>query len=367
MTTDDIATVAREYFPNRTVEDAHAHGSGHINDTYATTMRDGEESKRYIFQRINRTIFRDVEGLMDNIARVTAHLRKKADASPQDAHTRPLTLVPTRTGRFYHEAATGEAWRVYEFIENAQSFDVCTGPEQAREAAGAFARFQRDLCDLPGGPLKETIPYFHHTPRRYAALENALLDNAAGRAAGVKAEIAFCSARKAMTARVLDLMEAGRIPQRTTHNDTKLNNVMIDARSGRAVCVIDLDTVMPGSVLFDFGDMIRTSTPTAPEDEPDLNKVRIDLAIFEGLANGYGAVARNFLAEYERENLVFSGKLITFTIGIRFLADYLAGDVYFKVHRPGHNLDRARTQFKMVEEIERHEDEMEAIVRSALA
>ncbi len=367
MKMDEIKAVATRFPLSGAVEDARPHGSGHINDTYAVACRNGDARRRYVFQRINRGIFKDVDGLMDNVARVTAHLRaKNAEEEPAHAVRETLTLIPTQNGHAFHQTETGDAWRVYDFIENADTYDVCAGPDQAGEAARAFGRFQKQLVDLPGGPLKETIPYFHHTPRRYEALDQAFLENAAGRRAEVGAEMAFCEARKPMTTRVLDLMRDGLIPERTTHNDTKLNNVMIDNQTGRAVCVIDLDTVMPGSALFDFGDMIRTFTPTAPEDEPDLNKVRLDIVIFEGLARGYCGMAREFLTDAEREHLVFAGKLITFTIGIRFLTDYLAGDVYFKVHRPGHNLDRARTQFKMVEEIERNEPTMNALVQDAL-
>lgn len=367
MNMDEIKAVANRFPLSGGLEDARPHGSGHINDTYAVTCRNGDERRRYVFQRINCGIFKDVAGLMDNVARVTAHLLAKNAADEAGRAAREtLTLIPTRDGASYHLTEAGDAWRVYNFIEDASTFDVCAGPDQAREAARAFGRFQKQLVDLPGGPLKETIPYFHHTPRRFEALEKAFRENIDGRRAEVEAEMAFCTARKPMTGRVLDLMRDGLIPERTTHNDTKLNNVMLDNRTGRAVCVIDLDTVMPGSALFDFGDMIRTFTPTALEDEPDLNKVRLDIAIFEGLARGYCAMAREFLTEPEREHLVFAGKLITFTIGIRFLTDYLAGDVYFKVHRPGHNLDRARTQFKMIEEIEQNEPAMNAIVQDAL-
>jgi hypothetical protein len=346
--------------------EARPHGSGHINDTYAVACAADGGLRHYVFQRINRDIFKDVEGLMENVARVTRHLRDVCGAGAQPSRA-CLALIPTVEGRTYFAGADGECWRVYDYIEDAETFDVCSGPEQAFEAAQAFGRFQRQLVNLPGGPLHETIPYFHHAPRRLAALEEACAADAAGRRAAVEEEIAFCSARRDLLARVQEGLDAGRIPQRVTHNDTKLNNVMMDCATGRALCVIDLDTVMPGSVLFDFGDMVRTFTPTAPEDEPDLSKVRMDMDIFEGLARGYIGVARDFLTAAEREELSFAGPLITLVIGIRFLTDYLAGDVYFKVHRPGHNLDRARTQFKMVREMERRQSEMAALIEKALA
>jgi hypothetical protein len=364
---EKAADICRQFQIEGETVRAAPHGSGHINDTYAVTLtRQGGET-RYIFQRINHTIFRNVEGLMDNIVRVTAHVRRKLQESGgADVARGTLSLVPAKNGRAFILTADGEYWRVYQFIDGASTYDVCAGPEQAREAARAFGYFQSLLVDLPGGRLVETLPYFHHTPRRFEVLRKAVEEDKVGRRAKVQKEIAFCTERAGDTGLVVDLIGQGKIPERTTHNDTKLNNVMIDNRTGKGLCVIDLDTVMPGSVLYDFGDMVRTFTPTAAEDEPNLSKVSLNMAVFEGLVEGYLDAAGRFLTPVEKEHLVFAGKLITFTIGIRFLADYLAGDTYFKIARPEHNLDRARTQFKMVEEIERSQRQMEQIVRDRL-
>ncbi len=343
------------------VTEAVPYGSGHINDTYCVRVDSSDgKVRRYIFQRINHRVFQNIEGLMDNIDRVTRHLRNKLTANAEaDAARQALHLVPTRDQKTYARSDGGEYWRVYDFIEGASTYDVCRGPDQAYEAAKAFGRFQAMLVDLPGPRLVETLPYFHHTPRRLEALRQAIQKDARGRHAEVQHEIAFCEARAKEAGVIVEAMEQGRLAERTTHNDTKLNNVLIEDRTGRGLCVIDLDTVMPGSVLYDFGDMVRTFTPTAAEDETDLEKVMLDMNIFDGLAEGYLTATGEFLTPAERQYLVCAGKLITFTIGIRFLTDYLAGDVYFKIARPRQNLERARTQFKMVSEIEARQKEME--------
>jgi aminoglycoside phosphotransferase (APT) family kinase protein len=269
-----------------------------------------------------------------------------------------LTLVPARDGQAWHVDAAGNHWRAYLFIERARTYDAVESAEQAFKAARAFGEFQRQLADLPAPRLHDTIPDFHHTPKRFAALEAAIRADAAGRAKLARAEIDFALAHQPMT-RVL--LEAN-LPERVTHNDTKFNNVMLDEATGEGICVIDLDTVMPGLALYDFGDMVRTTTSPAKEDERDLTKVTMQFPMFEALVRGYLAAAGGFLTPAEKQRLAFSGKLITFEIGIRFLTDYLAGDVYFKVHRDGHNLDRCRTQFKLVESIAQQEDAMNKLV-----
>jgi Ser/Thr protein kinase RdoA (MazF antagonist) len=339
------------------------YGSGHINDTFEVVMK-GAPRQRYIFQRINHRIFRNVEGLMENISRVTRHLRSRLEKTPgSDPDRETLTLIPARDGRCFLRTDAGEYWRAYIFIEGATTHDVCKGPEQAGQAAQAFQRFQAALVDLPGGPLHETIPYFHHTPRRFSALKEAIEKDSAGRKDSAREAIEFALEREAMTSVITNLLETGDLPGRVTHNDTKLNNVMIDDQTGKGVCVIDLDTVMNGSALYDFGDMVRTSTPVCLEDEPDLSKVDINLDVFEALVRGYTQNAKGFLTRTECEHLAFAGRLITFTIGIRFLTDYLSGDVYFRTHRPGHNLDRARVQFRLVATMEKHRGRMEQTVK----
>ncbi len=338
------------------------YGSGHINDTFRAIYEQDGREVHYIHQRVNKNIFKNVPGLMDNVGRVTRHQRKKfEEAGADDLDRRVLTLVPTTEGKDYFVDAKGDFWRTYVFIEDAVGIDVVENTEQACEAAKSFGEFQCQLADLPGR-LVDTIPDFHHTRSRFDTLKDAIAADVHGRAADVKAEIEFAMQREQMVDVVIDLMTSGEVPERVTHNDTKLNNVLIDNTTGKGICVIDLDTVMPGSVLYDFGDMIRTTTTRAPEDETDLSKVEMDITYFEALVKGYLETASGFLTKKECELLPFSGQLITFEIGLRFLTDYLQGDVYFKTDREGHNIDRCRKQFKMVESMERQSDAMERIM-----
>ena len=329
------------------------YGNGHINDTYEVIFDQSGKLVRYILQRINCNIFRDPVGLMENIRRVTAHL------SSRNADSRSsLTLVPTQDGECFYMDADNNCFRCYLFIENATSFDILENPRQAFEAARAFGRFQADLADIPGGRLNETIKDFHNTPVRVQQLENAIKLDKCGRAKDVAAEIDFVLSRKPMTEKLIKLQAEGAVIERITHNDTKLNNVMIDDATGSGICVIDLDTVMPGLAHYDFGDMVRTGTSPAPEDETDLSKICMRFNMFEALLRGYCSEAGRVLNDCELENLPFAGALITLEIGTRFLTDYLEGDVYFKTHRDGHNLDRARSQFQLVRSIESQHDEM---------
>jgi len=344
------------------VGDIRPYGSGHINDTFVVEVDQAGAPVRYILQRLNTDVFRDPAAVMRNIGRVTRHLADRLRrAGVRDASRRALTLVPTLDGADWLDEPDG-AWRVYLFIERARTYDQIEHPGQAEAAARAFARFQLELADLPVGSLAETIPDFHHTRRRFEALREAVRADPLGRASGCRPEIEFAFAREGIVDTLLDARAAGLLPDRVTHNDTKLNNVMLDDATGEGVCVIDLDTVMPGLVLYDFGDMCRTATRPTPEDERDLGRVRMRPDMFEVLARGYLSAAADFLLDAEVERLAFSARLITFEIGIRFLADYLLGDVYFKTHRPGHNLDRCRVQFRMVESFEANEDRMREIV-----
>jgi Ser/Thr protein kinase RdoA (MazF antagonist) len=274
-----------------------------------------------------------------------------------------LTLVPTKAGRGWHTDAAGNRWRCYVFVEGATGHDIIRNADQAYQAAKAFGAFQALVADLPGGRLVETIPNFHHTPSRYANFQAALAKDAHGRASLAQPEIAFALARAHEVGVIADAMARGEIPERVTHNDTKLNNVLLDNETQEGICVIDLDTVMPGSALYDFGDLVRTSTSPAAEDETDLSKVTMQLPMFEALVKGYLSTAGGFLTPRERALLPFAGKLITFEIGLRFLTDWLEGDVYFKIKRPQHNLDRLRTQFKLVESIEAQLPAMQALVK----
>ncbi len=346
-----------------TYVDAEPWGSGHINDTYRMKIKQGGRDVYYIVQRINHKVFPHVPEMMDNIERVTKHLRKKIEAIPGSDYSREaLCLVYARDNKPYYLDPDGNYWRAYVFVEHATTIDYVSSPRQAYEAAKAFGRFQGMLRDLPGEPLFEVIPGFHHTPKRFERFLEVLEADALGRAASARAEIDFVLARRDKTSVIVDLLDSGRLPSSVTHNDTKINNVMMNDSDGKGICVIDLDTVMPGSILYDFGDEVRTSTVNAAEDEKDLSKVRFSLEYFSELVRGYLESAGDFLTSDEINLLAFSGRLITFEIGLRFLTDYLEGDVYFKVHRDGHNLDRCRTQFEMVRQMEELSDEMEAIV-----
>jgi Phosphotransferase enzyme family len=355
----DVRQVASHFQILGDYQVAAPYGSGHINDTYCAVFDQAGTPVRYILQRINHNIFKKPVALMENVQRVTAHLAGKANGEV-DFSRRALTLVTTRTGKAYHCDGEGNHWRCYLFIEKARTYDAVESAQQAFQAAKAFGQFQQMLADLSVPRLHDTIPDFHHTPKRFANLENAIQANKAGRAMLAQAEIAFALKRKSICSVLLD----AKLPERVTHNDTKFNNVMLDDATGEGICVIDLDTVMPGVALYDFGDMVRTTTSPAKEDERDLSKVTMQFPMFEALVRGYLSSAGKFLTSPEKKLLAFSGKLITFEIGLRFLTDYLEGDTYFKVHRDGHNLDRCRTQFKLVESIEQQEKEMNKLVES---
>lgn len=356
-TKHDVRAVARNFWIHGEFLGAEPYGSGHINDTYCVRFDQAGSGVRYIFQRINHNIFKNPVALMENVQRVTRHLNEKHAGQASESR-RALTLVLTRDDLPYHRDEAGNYWRVYFFIEKARAYDAVESAEQAFKAAKAFGQFQKLLADLPAPRLHDTIPDFHHTPKRYAALEKAIAADSANRAELCQAEISFALAHKAICRVLLD----AKLPERVTHNDTKFNNVMLDDATGEGICVIDLDTVMPGLALYDFGDMVRTTTSPAKEDEQDLTKVRMQFPMFEALARGYLSAAGDFLTPAEKKFLPFSGRLITFEIGLRFLTDYLSGDVYFKVHRDGHNLDRCRTQFKLAESIEQQEEQMNKLV-----
>jgi hypothetical protein len=356
---NDVQAAAGQFHIHGEFRQTQVCGSGHINDTYCVEFNQNGTPARYILQRVNHAIFTRPVGLMQNIERVTSHLALRAANEP-DARRRVLTLIPARDGRAWHVDSSGNYWRAYLFIEKARTYDSIESEAQAFNAAKAFGQFQGSLADLPAPRLIDTIPDFHHTPKRFAALEKAISADAVNRAKLARAEIEFALARKPITP---ILLEAG-LPERVTHNDTKLNNVLFDDTTGEAICIIDLDTVMPGLALYDFGDMVRTSTSPAKEDERDLTKVRMQFPMFEALVRGYLASAGGFLTKSEKRLLAFSGKLITFEIGLRFLTDFLEGDVYFKTKREGHNLDRCRTQFKLVESIEQQEEKMNHLVQT---
>jgi hypothetical protein len=342
--------------------DAYLYGSGHIHDTYASRFKIQRGIVRHIHQQINHKVFKEPEKVMENIERVTRCARERIIEAGGDPMRETLNLILAVDGKSFYRTPEGNYWRSYIFIEGARTFDKVESVKHIYNAAKAFGNFQKMLSSLPGGRLHETIPNFHHTRKRYEVFLETAAKDVKNRAQQVKAEIDFVLERESDVSIIVDMLEQGKIPERVTHNDTKLNNVMIDDKTGEGICVIDLDTVMPGSVLYDFGDAIRIGASTAAEDEQDLSKVGVDLAMFDCLAHGYLDAARDFLTPAEIDHLAFSANLLTFECGVRFLTDYLAGDVYFKIHREGHNLDRCRTQFKMVSEMEQKMDQMVAIV-----
>ena len=361
----DVEAVGRHFAVSGVFEGAAPCGAGHINDTYAATYREGATLRHFIHQRINHLIFRDPAAMMDNIERVTRHVQGRLAREPGAQPDREcLTLIPTRDGAAYHVDAAGHFWRTYRMIENAHSFDIVTSPGQAYEAARAFGLFQQRVVDLPGPRLHETIPAFHHTPLRYQALLTAHQRDVLGRAAGAEAEWAFARAHEPLSRLLVDLQNRGALPERITHNDTKINNVLMDDATGRGLCVIDLDTVMPGLSLYDFGDLVRTAVSPAAEDETDLSRIEVRLPYFEALVRGYLETAGSILTPAEISHLPEAGMLITFEVGLRFLTDHLNGDTYFKIHRPGHNLDRCRTQFALVAQLEKQLGELHALVEA---
>ena len=329
------------------------YGNGHINATYLVKT----DEEQYILQRINHHIFQDVPGLMRNVERVTAFLAEK---DPDPRHS--LHLVPAKDGAAYVEAE-GEFYRMYDFVHDSICLDAPETEEDFYQSAVAFGSFQRQLADFPANELSETIPRFHDTPNRYRALRAAIEKDALGRAASCREEIEFALTREADAAVMINLLAAGELPLRVTHNDTKLNNVMLDAKTRKPLCVIDLDTVMPGLAANDFGDSIRFGANTGAEDEKDLKKISLSLARYEAFARGFLEACGKALTPKEIETLPWGAKLMTLECGVRFLTDYLEGDTYFRIHRPEHNLDRARTQFALVADMEKKWTQMCDIVK----
>ena len=339
-------------------------GNGHINDTFLMKLRKDDETEgRVILQRMNRAIFTKPVELMENVMNVTEFLRKKIIANGGDPERETLNVIPTKEGKPYFVDSDGEYWRCYKFIEGATCYDQVESPEDFYESAVAFGNFQRLLADYPAETLHETIVGFHDTKARFEVFKKAVEEDVCGRAASVKPEIEFVLSQEE-TANVFgDLLAKGELPLRVTHNDTKLNNIMIDNETHKGICVIDLDTVMPGLAMNDFGDSIRCGASTAAEDEKDLDKVWCSMELFDIYARGFIEGCGGKLTKKEIELLPMGAKVMTFECGMRFLADYLQGDVYFKIHRPEHNLDRARTQFKLVADMEAKWDEMSEIIK----
>ena len=337
---------------------------GHINNTFVLEFDDGlGKIKSYLLQLINTNVFKNPDDLMENIVGVTEYLRKIVVDNGGDPERECLNVYFTFDGKPYYRDADGNCWRCYNFITGAHSCQSIDDPETFANAARAFGKFQCLLADYPSETLHETIPNFHNTLSRFADFEKAVSDNIAGRADSVRDEIDFVLARRDDAGVLVKLLEKGKLPLRVTHNDTKLNNVMFDNETDEGICVIDLDTVMPGLSLYDFGDSIRFGANTAAEDEKDLSKVSLSLPLYREYTAGYLSTAGQSLTPTEVEYLPFSAKLMTFECGMRFLTDYLNGDTYFRIAYDDHNLDRCRTQFRLVEDMERKMEDMKAITQ----
>ena len=335
------------------------YGNGHINDTFLTE----KDGIRYILQRMNDVVFPCPPEMMENIVGVTTHIRAKAEQRGEDTTRVSLTVVPTADGQNYFRDSIGSWWRVYVFVEKTIARQQVENTDDFEICAEAFGKFQQDLADYPADKLHETIVNFHNTPWRLENLKKAVEDDVCGRCAEAKEDIDFAMAREEFAGVLERAREAGELPLRVTHNDTKLNNILFDAETGAAVCVVDLDTVMPGYSVTDFGDSIRFGANTAVEDETDLSKVSLDLDLFEAYVRGFVRGCDGKLTEKEMELLPEGAMMMTFECGMRFLTDYLSGDTYFKIHRPKHNLERCRNQFALLADMERKLPEMRAIVK----
>ena len=358
----DLKKIFENFQVDGTFLQAEPYGSGHINDTFTVNCMQNGQNRRYILQRINHEIFKNPPAMMENIIRVTDHICGKLQTQDPVLADRQLRVINTYGDAGCYKDENGNYWRVYNLIENAYTCDVMENDAQVFEAARMFGWFQRMLIDLPGAQLHETILDFHNTPKRFRDFEQVLKADPCNRAKDVKAEIDFALEYAWISDVLLNLVDKGQIPVRIAHNDTKINNIMLDEKTGEGICVIDLDTVMQGLSLYDFGDMVRTVTSTAEEDEQDLSKVVMLMPRFEKLVEGFVQETGNFLNDTEKQHLIFGGKVIIFEQFIRFLGDHLAGDVYYKVHRENHNLDRSRTQIKLLQSIVAQEEQMNSVV-----
>ena len=365
----DVAAVLAHYDLGGEVGAVEPVAEGHINRSWTVALAGLPDSRcpipgpRFFLQQVNSSVFPDPERVVENIAAVTAHLSRAIRvAGLPSPERRALALVPTREGRPWYRDPDGRYWRLYPYIAGTAVREHVTTPAEACEVGRAFGAFQRLLADFRGERLHETIPYFHDTARRVAALEAAASADRAGRLAGCRPEVEALVSRGNLAEVLPPLLASGDVPERIAHNDAKSSNVLLDERTGEALCVVDLDTVMPGTALADFGDMVRSSTSPTAEDEPDLTRVFVRPYLFAALAEGYLAEAGATLTAAERAHLVFAGRWITYEQAVRFLTDHLAGDEYFRVANAGHNLVRTRSQMALLESLERSEEALHAII-----
>lgn len=363
MNKEKIVEVCRHFGVNSKITYIEQKKSGLINITYYLETLD---EKKYVLQRINTYVFKNPEELMQNISSVTHFVRKKIRESGGDPERETLRFLPCETGKFYYIDEENSAWRLYYFVDESYTIDETKDLEVFKSAGATFGKFMRYLNTYPAKELNETIVDFHNTPVRFQTFLNSLEKNASGRKDKCEKEIRFVLDREADTHRIVDLCENGQIPIRVTHNDSKINNVLFDCNTDKGICVIDLDTVMPGVSLYDFGDSLRSGANNTREDDANLDNVFFDLDLFRSYAEGFLSETADCLTKAEKENLPFGVKLMTFECGIRFLTDYLDGDLYFRTDYAEHNIVRARNQFKLVEDIEAKYDEMQKIVRECL-
>ena len=360
----DIEKICNHFSLNGEFTGYEKSNNGHINSTYMLIFEENGKVKKYVLQKINTVVFKDPDKLMSNIVAVTSHIRKKNEEMNIPWTDRgTLTFIPCKDGKYYYVDDNDNCWRVYGYIGDVYTCNAIDCAEVFENAGVAFGEFQKILADFDGASLHETIENFHNTVSRFADFKKAIDDNKSGRLDTVKDEVEFAIAREPDTHILVDMIAEGKLPLRVTHNDTKLNNILFDNVSDKGICIIDLDTVMPGLSLYDFGDSIRFGANTAAEDEKDVSKVSLSLELYEAYVKGYLSSAKDALTDLEKELLPFGAKIMTYECGIRFLMDYLNGDVYFHTEYPEHNLVRARTQFALVADIEKKMDKMLEITK----
>lgn len=359
-----IEGIAKQFDIEGDVVSVERFGSGHINDTFKVEVK-SQHNTSYLLQRINHHIFKDVDGLMNNISLVTNHLKSTLDGIVDDVDKYTLTIVPTKEQQLYFRSADGDFWRIFILLEGTKSYDILETPKQAYSGGQAFGRFQKQLATLDANKLVEILPNFHNIDFRMNNLRAAIAANTAGRVAEVGEILDYIFVREKKMRRVLKLAENRQLPLRITHNDTKFNNVLLD-QNDNVQCVIDLDTVMPGYVAYDFGDAIRTIINSAAEDEPDVSNIKLNIPLFEAYAEGYISEAKDFLTDSEIESLMYGVLLLPYMQAVRFLTDYLEGDSYYKIQYENHNLVRTNAQLKLVDELEKHEGLLTDILRKCL-
>ncbi len=363
LNNEKIIEIAKHFELQGDLVEVKRWGNGHINDTFLLIYQIGKMGRlKVILQKMNKVVFPKPVEVMENVMGVTQFLYKKIEEAGGDPMRETLNVIPAVDGRPYYQDEDGEYWRAYIYISDARSFDVPETLDDFYESAYSFGKFQSMLSDYPAETLHETIEKFHDTRNRFANFKKALEADIMGRAAEVQEEIQFILDREADASVFVDMIENKELPLRVTHNDTKLNNIMLDNVTRKGICVVDLDTVMPGLAMYDFGDSIRSGASTGAEDEKDLDKISCNMELFEVYTKGFLDGCGHKLTEKEVDLFPMGAKLMTYECGMRFLTDYLEGDVYYKIHRPEHNLDRARTQFKLVADMEAKWDIMQNIV-----